>query len=161
MLSDVSVLIFVITPIISVLSSVIGSLVAFALTNLRDIRNSKKSVAKERIDSLYVPFYQKSLAGYLSEPHMLDNWSLETASNFLDLFTSNIKYMSTKSQKLYQPFYTAFLKKYMSNDNVSNEEVQQSNLEFKSTFVDIATSLQEDYASLCKLLELEEPIKLF
>ena len=156
-MSDVSVVIFLITPIISLLSS----LLVFVLTYLKDIKNDKKTVAREKIDNLYVPFYKKSLAGYLSKPYMLDSWSLETASSFLNLFTNNIQYMSTESQQLYQPFYKAFLNKYLPDDNLSNEEVKQSNLEFKNAFIDIATSLQKDYVSLCKLLGLEEPIKLF
>lgn len=150
-MGNVTLFSIIFSPIISSITTITVLMISKKI----DKTNRQKEIYMLRIEKLYNPFYQLCLRGFYPEnDSFLDN--IKIAGKILDLFTDNIVYMSTKSQKQYKQFYQAFLDYFLS-DNDSTPDLS----ELTKSFNTIGISLQKDYKSLCKKLRLETPIEIF
>lgn len=151
------------TLIVTITSQILSfssAIIVFVLGVNQNTRNRKNEVYKERIEHLYKPFYHKCLTGiYHLRP--VSDMSFEIANLFLDLFSQNIHYMGTASQKLFTEFYLAYLDKYISEEDITIEQSALNKENFSYSFIRISKSLLSEYTNLCKKLKLEPPIKLF
>ena len=114
----------------------------------------------QRVEKLYTPFYIMCMRGAVPENDTL-HFNFDTATRFLDLFSENVMYMGTESQRLYKVFYLSFLDYFISDEDENQKSKTFSKSKYDSAFRELAKSLQTDYQSLCRKLKLERPIELF
>lgn len=150
-ISIISIISIAFSPILSSITT----LIVLIINKKFDKSKQAREIKILRINKLYMPFYQNCLRLCYPENDTALT-KLEIAGLFLDLFSNNIAYMSSDSQKLFKPFYMAFLQYFLPDDD-STPNADELNICFKS----IGKSLQEDYKTLCRELRLEQPIELF
>lgn len=142
--------------LISVISSPIFAIVMFVLSSNRSDKVSMKDVLRKRLDSFYVPFYQRYSAGFLSK-NLISDLSIESFTHLLDLLTQNIHYMGTKSQSYYPEVYQAFLQYAFHEEEISPQELKKLKDRFDDSFKAIAKAIFEEYRDICRKLKLPKP----
>ena len=140
--------------------SSITTLVVLGITGRTNRKMKKDQIRMQRVEKLYTPFYIMCMRGAVPENDTL-HFNFDTATRFLDLFSENVMYMGTESQRLYKVFYLSFLDYFISDEDENQKSKTISKSKYDSAFRELAKSLQTDYQSLCRKLKLEQPIELF
>ena len=141
-------------------SPIISALTALTVNWLTGRTNRKIKVDQirmQRVEKLYAPFYVLCLRGAFPENDTL-HFNFDTATQFLDLFSENVIYMSTESQRLYKVFYLYY---FISDEDENQKSKTFSKSKYDSAFRELARSLQRDHKLLSQKLKLEPPLELF
>lgn len=144
-------------------SPIISALTALTVNWLTGRTNRKMKIDQirmQRVEKLYAPFYVMCLRGAVPENDTL-HFNFDTATRFLDLFSENVMYMSTESQRLYKTFYLSFLDYFISDEDENQKSKAFSKSKYDSAFRELARSLQRDHKLLSRKLKLEPPLELF
>ena len=142
------------------IAQVATPIILFYLAFLKDSHFTNRTSQKERIEKLYVPFYQKYIVGMYSHGITLSGASKNIQDSFVLLFSSNLLYMDTPSQKAFATFYKSYLKLHQSYDEKLDCYSDDAMQHFDASFTLISKSLLSEYRLLCWKLKLPEPLNL-
>lgn len=139
----------------------LSGIIIFYLTSSKENKISKNTVLKDRLNNLYIPFYQLFCRYLLFKlpPSSLSNNSL---LQFLELFSKNVHLMGKYSQFLYPSFYESLLNMYEVNDGSKDHSTEKVKSTFSYSFKEMSKALFKEYSDICSKLKLQEPaIKFF
>ncbi len=144
-----------VVTILQIVVPSVTSIILFILAFYKDCFISKKEVLKERMNKLYVPFYQKYIVLRLKIP--ISKFDIETILDVSDFLAHNIQYMNSNTQKLYFDFFKLQLD-YI--DNKSNKvDTSQLELKLNRVFNKISKNLIQEYIDICNKLRYPKPVR--
>lgn len=138
----------------------LSGIIIFYLTSSKEDKINKNSVLKERLNNLYIPFYQLFCRYLLFKlpPNSLSNKSL---LEFLKLFSENVHLMGSFSQYHYPDFYEALLNMYEVNDGSKDYSAELVKTKFNDAFKEMSQALFKEYSDICSKLKLQKPVIKF
>jgi len=107
--------------LISDIAPFITAIVLFYLSSSRESKISKNKVDKERLETIYIPFYRMSSFGLFS-PKGFGSFTRESRISFLNLISNNVHLLDTNSQELFPDFFHAFTSLDLPDVNVPNAD---------------------------------------
>lgn len=139
--------------VIKIAIPALTSILLFILAFYRDSFVSNKEVLRERLDNLYVPFYQKQIT--LKLGLQISDFSNESICIISELLAKNIHYMNKETQILYINFYKLQLD--FIDARCSLKDLTVISKDFNNSFDKLNNNLTKEYKYICRKLKLPTP----
>ena len=139
--------------IIEIIVSSLTSVLLFVLAFYKDSFVSDKEVLRERLDNLYVPFYQKQII--LKLGMKISDFSNESICIISELLANNIHYMNKETQILYINFYKRQLDFIDARNNLN--DLTKISKDLNNSFDKLNNNLIKEYKYICHKLKLPTP----
>lgn len=141
-----------IVSIVSIIVPAVVSILSLAMTLHHDSAITKRKSIKERIDGLYLTFYQDCML--IEYPkHDITCFDITLQEKIDTDLMAGIHFASSKSQMLYLEYTKAFIRYKASSTLENKTAVDQS-------FKLVANTLMKEYSRLCQKIKRPTPPKL-